>query len=362
MKNACALIGGAAFAIYSAGLQAVNPDLCSPDRPSECLNGVSASATSLATVRVSMTRLPGGRKEGDTKKAQATLRPIVVAATERISGLLGEDPGGGWATWASYGESRYGGRSAALPSEAKLHSLKLGVDRLIGGRYSLGAALVLDRLDVKTRFNGGGEDGEATTLAPYLAILVSDAVSVDLNAGYGVVRESQNRIDPTSLAGTPGILRSSFDGRRRFWSVSVNGMRDIGNWTIGGRAGYLDSREDQDGYAETGGPSALAVGARTIKLQQLLFGADAAYRLPRNLEIYSSGLLRRDSGRDGGGGGGLPAAVLGTGPVDRTQWDWTLGLRYFGPRGLTLAAEWIKTSGRDFFHHRAVNLLARMEF
>ncbi|MBI2315546.1 MAG: hypothetical protein HYU75_00505 [Betaproteobacteria bacterium] len=58
----------------------------------------------------------------------------------------------------------------------------------------------------------------------------------------------------------------------------------------------------------------------------------------------------------------MPAALVSSGPGDRTQWDWTLGLRFFGSRGWTLAAEWSRTTGRELFFHRAVNLLARFDF
>lgn len=362
MKITTAALGTAAIAISSAGAYAANPDLCSPAQPAECLDGVSASATSLATLRVSLAKAPEGRDEEKKKEKQAVFRPIAVAAAEKVSALLGEDPSSGWAAWASYGRSSYGSRSTVLPSNATLYSLRLGADRLIRERYSVGAAVVAERLNVTTRFNGGAEDGNGIMLAPYFTILASDAVSIDLNAGLGKVSERQNRIDPASVPGTPSILTSGYDARRRFHSVTVNGMREIGNWVLGGRIGYIDSRENQDGYTELGGPSARTVRERTIRLRQVLVGIDAAYRLPQNFEVYGTGLHRRDlTLDDGGGGGGLPA-LGSSGPADRTQWDWTLGLRFFSSRGMTLAAEWVKTTGRELFVHRAVNVLARFEF
>lgn len=363
MKIARATLGATVLAIWSVGAHAANPDLCSPAQPAECLDAVSASATSLATLRVSLEKPPGAREEEKKKEKQARLQPITVAAAEKVSALLAEDPFSGWAAWASYGRSSYGSRSSVMPSNARLHSLRLGADRLLRGRYSLGAAVVAERLDVTTRFNGGTEDGDSIMLAPYLTILASDALSIDFNAGLGNVSERQNRIDPASVPGAPAILTSSYDARRRFHSVTVNAMREVGNWVLGGRIGYFDSRENQDGFSEAGGPSARTVRERTIRLRQVLLGADAAYRFRGNLELYGSGLHRRDiTLDDGGASGGLPAALVSTGPGDRTQWDWILGLRFFGARGWTLAAEWSRTTGRELFFHRAVNLLARFDF
>ena len=362
MKIARATLGATAFAIWSASAHAVNPELCSAAQPTECLDGVSASATSLATLRISLAKQPEARDEEKKKQKQARFQPIAVASAEKVSALLSEDASSGWAAWASYGKSSYGSRSSVTPSNATLHSLRLGADRLLRGRYSLGAAVAAERLDVTTRFNGGAEDGDSIMLIPYFTILASDALSVDFNAGLGNVSERQNRIDPVSVPGAPAILTSSYDARRRFHSVTVNGMREIGNWVLGGRIGYIDSRENQDGYTERGGPSARTVRDRAVKLRQVLLGADAAYRLRGNFEVYGSGLHRRDITLDDGGGAGLPAAPGGSGPGDRTQWDWTLGLRFYGSRGMTLAAEWMKTTGRELFVHRTVNLLARFDY
>jgi hypothetical protein len=349
------------LALWVPGVHAQNPDLCSPQRPNQCLNGVSASVTSFDALRIG-TVSPREWKEDERRKKHAGIGRIRVAASEGIAGLLTQDGSSGWGTWAGYGRSSFEGSFAAAPYDATLDSFRLGVDRLFGGRYVLGAALVFDRLDTTTRFNGGGQDADTTTLAPYLTIIVNDIVSVDLNGGWGRMSANQNRLDPASIPGAPSVLTADFDARRRFGSITLNAVHPVGNWNLGGRVGYLLSREDQDAYTEAGGPSARTVRERNLKLGQLFLGGDAAYRFTNSFELYGAGIFRRDTTRDdGSSAGGLPNAVGNPQSSDRTEWDWALGLRFFGQRGMTLGAEWVKTTGRDRFKHHGVNLLVRLE-
>lgn len=334
--------------------------VCSALEPSACLNGVSSSVTSLAALRVG-TLVADDRRDAEKKKKQAGLARFHVAAAEGVSGLLAQDRGG-WGAWMGYSRASFEGKVAVAPYDAKLDSFRVGADRLLAGRYILGAALVFDRLDTTTRFNGGGQDADTTTLAPYFTILVTDRVSLDFSAGYGRMRASQNRIDPASVPGAPNILTASYDGNRRFGSASANYVQTHGDWVFGSRAGYLYTREDQDAYTETGGPSARSVLRRNLKLGQVFLGADAGYRLAGNFEVYGAGIFRRDVQRnDGSEAGGLPSAVGSTQPDDRTEWEWALGMRFFAARGATVGAEWVKTTGRDRFGHHAVNLLLRID-
>lgn len=337
-----------------------DPERCSPQEPNFCLNGVSNAVTALDSLRVSAVSPRGEREEEDKKKKRAGAGTIVLAASEKIAGLGAADP---WAVWLSYGRAKFAGSVAVAPYSAELDTVRIGVDRLFAGRYSLGLALLAERLDTRTKYNGGGQNVDGTTFVPYLTVLLSDSFSLDLNAGFGRSDASQNRIDPASAPGAPLTLSANYSAKRDFYSATLNGFRPIGNWTLGGRLGYLYSEEDQTGFRETGGPSARNVLGRTVKLGQLFAGLDAAYRFANNVEPNAALVFRRDTSRDDGrAGGGLPAAVGATQPDDRTEWEWSLGVRYFGRRGLTLSAEYLKTEGRDRFRNESLNFLARFEF
>ena len=296
------------------------------------------------------------------QKSGGLRAPLHVAAAGGAAGLLAADQQStAWGLWASYGKSKFEGNVPAVPYRADLDSVRLGADRSFGPRHVLGAALTVERMDTKTRFNGGGQDSDAYMITPYYLFVLNETFSVDVNAGVGRNKVKQNRIDPTSTAGAPQILSSSFDGTRYFASGTLTGSRNVGNVLLGGRAGYLEARERQDGYTESGGPSALPVSRRTLKLGQVFGILDAGYALTANLEVYASGAVRHDVRlSDGGTGGGLPG---GGNPVpgDRTGYDLTLGLRFFGYRGISGYAEVMKVLGRDQLEHKALNLLVRMD-
>lgn len=360
--TALALIAATLLSWTHAARAQTDPDRCSAQTPSFCLNGVSNAVTALDSLRVSATSPQERDEEKERKKKRTTAgAPVIPAPSEKVSGLGGgSDP---WAVWASYGRSEFDSTVAVAPYSGDLDTLRIGVDRLFAGRYSLGIAALVDRLDTRTKYNGGGQDVDGYAVVPYFTWLISERFSLDLNAGAGRSDATQNRIDPASVPGSPSILSASYKARRSFWSATFNGLHPAGDWTFGGRAGYLYAREVQDGFQETGGPSARNVASRTVYLGQLFAGADAAYRFAGGFEAHAAAVYRYDSTRDDGrAGGGLPAAVGATTPGDRSEWDWTIGLRWYGARGLTLAAEYLRTEGRDQFDNQAINLLARFEF
>ncbi|MDX1375785.1 MAG: autotransporter outer membrane beta-barrel domain-containing protein [Burkholderiales bacterium] len=353
------LLAGAAL---PAAAQSTDPKRCSVEEPSFCLNGVSNAVTGLDSLRVALPSGQGQRanEEERIRGKQARSGRIVVAASEKISGLGAPDP---WALWVGYAHSKYDSSVQVAPYDADLDSYRIGVDRFYAGKYLFGVALIYEKLDTDTQYNGGGQDVDGTTLAPYFSWLIDERFSLDVNAGYAWLDASQKRIDPTGVPGAPPILRSSYDARRWFASATLNYLRAHGNWTFGGRVGYLYSREEQDGYTETGGPSARTVDSRTLRLGQLYVGPDAAYFFGNGLEAYGALLYRYDVTRnDGRDGGGLPSAVGATQPEDKDEWDWSLGLRFYARRNVTLGIEYLRTEGRDKFDNEVWNALARFEF
>ena len=353
------LLAGAAL---PAAAQSSDPKRCSAAEPSFCLNGVSNAVTGLDSLRVALPSGQGQRaaEEERNRDKNAQSRRIVVAAAEKVAGLGAPDP---WALWVGYARSKYDSSVQVAPYDADLDSYRIGIDRFFGGKYLLGLAVLYEKLDTDTQYNGGGQDVDGTTVAPYFSWLINERYSLDLNAGYGWFDASQKRIDPTGTPGSPPILRSSYDARRRFASATLNYLRTRDNWTFGGRLGYLYSVEEQDGYTETGGPSARRVNSRTLRLGQLYVGPDAAYFFGNGLEAYGALLYRYDVTRnDGRDGGGLPSAVGATQPDDKDEWDWSLGLRYYAKRNVTLGVEYLQTEGRDKFDNQVWSLLARFEF
>jgi hypothetical protein len=339
-----------------------DPSKCSADEPSFCLNGVSNAVTGLDSLRVALPSGQSQREEEETRRRgkRAQSGRIVVAASENVAGLGAPDP---WALWIGYSHSKYDSSVQVAPYDAHLDSYRLGLDRFFSGKFLLGVAVLYDKLDTDTTYNGGGQNGDTWSVAPYFSWLIDEHFSLDVNGGYGWQNTSQTRIDPTSVPGSPTMLNSSYDGHRSFASATLNGFLARGDWTFGGRVGYIYSEEKQDGYTETGGPSARVVNGRTLRLGQIYVGPDVAYYFGSGFEGYAGLLYRYDTSRnDGASGGGLPSAVGATQPGDRDEWDWSIGLRFYAKRDVTLSVEYLQVEGRDEFSNKVFNALARFEF
>lgn len=343
-------------------------DGCVPSPENECVNGVSGGINTLDTLRYAIPRIIE-RSEDRTARPgkQARLKPIQVAASGGAGGL-GAGVWSGWGVWGSWSRADFEDRSqiSAFPGgpsfnsfDASLDSFMIGADKLLGRKLSLGGALIYDDAETKTAFNGGGVDTTGPTLVAYGSYLLSDTYSIDANLGYGWMDNKQRRIDP--LAGSS--LTSRFDASRWFLSATLNGAYPMGAWSFGWRAGYLHAQEDQDGYAESGGPSARTVGKRKVKLGQAYVGADVAYGFAGIWQVFATGAYRNDVTRDDGrSAGGLPAATVISRSGDRDEFQWSVGLRAFARNGFTGSIEYLKTTGRDRFDHDAVTLLGRFDF
>lgn len=342
-------------------LSSFDPAQCSVQNPAGCLNGVSSAVTSLDALRVFLARPTNQEAEGGVHERRAALRPLLVASGGAVAGLGATSSG--WGVWASGQRARFEGTVPFAPYQADLDTLTVGLDRLFASRFLLGAALLGERLDTRTRYNAGGQDGDGTTLTAYASYLVNDAVSVDATVGRGWLQTDQFRLDPQSLIGVPSNLRASYDSDRLLWSLTLNASRQFGALGVGARLGYLHAREKQDGYVETGGPSARTIRARTVSLGQAFAGVDASYGLHRDWQLHGAAMYRRDTSRDDGrSGGGLPNFVGVVQPADRDELEWIVGMRYYGGRRFTLNLEYLHTSGRDFFRNEALTLTARYDF
>lgn len=350
-----------AWGVAVSSADAASPSQCSPDNPSFCLNGVSGTVTSLDALRVRIGQPESRDNESDKRGRQASLRPIRVAADGTVSSLGLQ--ASGWGVWAAVSRARFEGTVPVVPYDADLDTLTLGVDRLLAGRFLLGGALIHERVDTRTRYNFGGQDGTGNTVTLYGSYLVSDAISIDLTVGKGRIDTDQTRLDPASAVGVPLFLRSNYDSDRSLWSLTFNASRQFSALGVGARVGYLNARERQEGYSEVGGPSARVVTNRTVSLGQLFGGVDASYGLSRSFQMHGAMLYRRDTSRnDGRNGGGLPNAVGSVQPTDRDELEWVVGLRFYGGRGRRLNLEYLNTSGRDQFKNESLTITGRFDF
>jgi len=328
----------------------------------ECLDGVGPAVTNSDSLKTSTFRISNGihqrSDEGDN-----------LASADSETGLSSGELFTGWSIWAAYNRSKFdadlplvnaldaNGSSVAVASyDADLDGFTIGADTLLSSKFLLGLAIGYEQSDILTDYNGGDNESDGFTFAPYAAYLISSNFSVDLAAGYSTLDYNTDRIDNSN----GNILRGSFDSDRWFIASNLNATFNYQNWFLGGRLGYLHTEERQDAYFETGGPRARTIKERRVELSQLLLSIDASYSLgsfePYAIVTYLNDLNREEGEEAGGLPGGVSATIS-----DDDEIQYGLGVRLFS-NSISGSLEWNKTVGRADFNGDAVMLTLRADF
>ncbi|MCP5151889.1 MAG: autotransporter outer membrane beta-barrel domain-containing protein [Ectothiorhodospiraceae bacterium] len=340
-----------------------NHRLCSREALFNCLDGVGSGATSLDTLRSHANGISRPRGAGSDEERAAAVARLGLPGRERGM-AAGESMLGGWTVWGSYSRSDSEGTTTLAPYDANTDGFLVGVDRLIGERFVLGATVGYERTDSNTLFNGGSQDRDGYSVAVYGAWLINDVLSLDASAGYARITTDEDRLDPNNGR----TLTADYDAERGFVTANLNAVKAFGPVVVGGRVGWLYTAESQDAFTERGcAPrqagvcAARTVGERHVDLGQVYAGVDVGYGIG-DFEPYAIAIYRNDLGRDdGASAGGLPGGVRPQ-PDDDDELQLGLGVRYFGGNGITGSLEWLRTNGRASYDDDAFSLTVRVPF
>ncbi len=338
--SACA---GTAFASY---------EKCSEENHELCLNGVSTSVTNGASLRSSATEMSEvARRRSDQADAKGGESVAWRGSQRGLAAGDEMDMGGSvFGIWGNYSyndfDSDYSFQGQSLAYDADANRFMIGIDRLFAGRFLLGVAGGYQSIDTDTDFNGGGQDSDGGTIAPYAAFLINDYFSLDLSGGYSWTDYDQDRISPVD--GTK--IRGNFDGESWFVATNLNWFMAVDNFVFGAKAGYLYTEEEQDAYTETGVSSTRAVQRRNIDLAQVVAGAEIAYAGAGAYEPFFMAEYRNDLSRDDDNrAGGLPGAFTSVRPKDDDEVQLNLGVRYYTTWGVIATFEYQRVEGRSHF-------------
>ncbi len=334
---------------------------CTPENPLECLNGVGPAVTNPDAIRNSTNNFS---KQINRAANDDDENGVAFTGSSALSGLAAGDDYRGIGVWSSY---TYTGYDASLPInsavrplatyEAKQSTFFAGIDTFVLDRAVIGLAVSYEDTDTRTDYNGGDNEAQGYTLAPYMAYSINDTFSIDAFAGYSSLEYDTTRIDNVS----GDTIFGSFDADRWFIATNLNANMIKNNWIINGRVGFLYTEEEQDAYQERGPNTARALGERNVDLSQISLGFNVAYSMDR-VEPFAGVSYYNDISRDeGNDAGGLPAAVGATQPDDDDEFQTSLGFRYYGDIA-TGSLEWIKVLGRDRFNSDSFLATLRIDF
>lgn len=267
-----------------------------------------------------------------------------------ISGLAAGEGGPSYGVWASYSYSDFDNDFVATLMDGHRHNVLAGADMTPRDNMVLGVAFGYEFASIDTKFNGGDQDTDGFTIAPYFGLLLSDNWNISATVGYSSLDTDQFRTD-----GLGNRVSSNPDSDRWFGTLNLNGYATWNDWLFTGRIGMLQARNIQESFDESDGT---AVGKLTTELGQWNVGGEAAYAWD-DFEPFARVTYERDYSLS-------RITLAGTGPQpsdDDDNWMFGLGLRYFSSEnGLSGSIDWAKRLGRADYDEDTFTATLRWEF
>ncbi len=271
----------------------------------------------------------------------------------KFGGATGLNAGDGsaiaYGVWGNYSYTDYENDLSSTAFDGSNHSFLGGIDFSLWGDSILGVAFGYDTGDIDTTFNGGNQDTDSFTIAPYFGALLTESFSVDFNLGYSRVDYDQYR----TITGTATRVTSTPHADRWFSAFNLNGIAFYNNWILGSRIGWLYASSSIDSFTESNG--AVVAESRT-KVTTASIAGDVAYSF-ENYEPFLNLSYQRDIS--------FRKISVTTGPQPTNDNDdilLTTGVRYFNKNGISGNLEYSKRFDRDNFDEDRVSLTVRADF
>ncbi len=222
-----------------------------------------------------------------------------------------------------------------------------GLDATMNDNLILGLAFGLETTDSKTTSNNGQADTYGYTVAPYLAYLIDDTLSVDFAAGYSFLSHDQAR-------GPQRSITSDTNSNRVFFAGNGNWGQTYGNWYVSARAGITWLSSELDAVVESDGSF---VPGSVFRIGQVSLGGEAAYSYGEWEPYVGATFNHAYSKTRRLFGGGVTAP-----DDDRSDLLLNTGVRFFGDSGLSGGAEYSTLLLRDNFIEHSFQFNIRAEF
>ena len=271
----------------------------------------------------------------------------------KFGGATGLNAGDGsdiaYGVWGNYSYTDYENDLSSTAFEGNNHSFLGGIDFSFWGDSILGVAFGYDIGDIDTTFNGGNQDTDSFTVAPYFGALLTDSFSVDFNVGYSRVDYDQFR----TITGTTTRVTSTPHADRWFSAFNLNGIAFYNNWVLGSRVGWSYASSSIDSFTESNGT---VVAESRTKVTTASIAGDVAYSF-ENYEPFLNLSYQRDIS--------FRKISVTTGPQPTNDNDdilLTAGVRYFNKNGISGNLEYSKRFDRDNFDEDRVSLTVRADF
>ncbi len=265
-----------------------------------------------------------------------------------MTGLnAGDDTQIPYGVWGNYSYTDYENDLSTTAFKGASHSFLGGIDFRLWESAILGIAVGYDNSDIDTTFNGGNQNTNSYTFAPYFGAVLNDTLSVDFNMGYTNVQYDQYRTATTTR------VTSAPRADRWFGAFNLNGIKFIDNWILGARIGTLYATSVIDGYTESDGT---VVGDARSKVGTASVAGNIAYGY-KNFEPFLNLSYQYDFALQDISSASNPQPTN-----DKDDILLSTGIRYFEESGLSGNLEYSKRLLRDNFNEDRISLTVRIDY
>ncbi len=276
-------------------------------------------------------------------------RAALLADNPLGTGMAAGGGDGRLGVWVSGGWSQIEDDLASTAYDGDIYNMLVGGDYQFNDRFLGGVALGYESSDVDTKFNTGNIESDGFTIAPYAGYVLNRYLTVDVSGGFTFADYDMSR---NPAAGAP--VTGSTEGDRWFIGGNLNGYYAVNRFTLGGRVGYLYTKESQDAFTESNGT---AIANNDISIGQFRLGGTVGYQLGK-VEPYVTGTYVYDAQQEKitvSPGQAAPAN-------DRSGMDVGGGIRFSLSDRVTGGVEGTTHVGRDNFDSTSLTGNLRIKF
>lgn len=263
--------------------------IAAPALANQSVGTTDSNGLGVTTIRV--LQIDGGKIPDETHRNASggtgvqPLNSTDGSLDGEVSGVAAGGGDGRLSVWVSGGWSQIDDELTSTGFDGNFYNVLTGADYQFNDRFLGGLALGYESSDIDTSFNTGNVEQDGFTIAPYAGYVLNRYLTLDVSGGYTFSDYDTVR---NPAAGAP--VTGSTEGDRWFLGGNVNAYYAVNRVTLGGRVGYLYTKESQDSFTESNGN---AVSTNDVSIGQVRVGGTVGYMLGK-VEPYVTGTYIHD--------------------------------------------------------------------
>jgi hypothetical protein len=207
----------------------------------------SNRAASTSTVRITTSRIRSVFAPRPNRRITPTPtgKPRVDRSPMITSGIAAGDAGPQFGAWLTPAYAWLENSNPLSEHDGNLVLVMAGLDYKVSERVLLGCAVGYEDVDLDTAFNDGTFRSKGVTITPYAGLVLLDGVTADALFSYTGL---DNDIERDRGSSDP--VTGDYDSARTLVAANLNVYKVLDNWSLNAVVGYLYVSEDQEEYSQ----------------------------------------------------------------------------------------------------------------